>query len=159
MNKYLLMSAAAAVAAVATGSGVAQAATTVHLGSFCDYFVMYNSGGGLWAGKHIGAENCGNSYLEDVGMWMKGTVPGAGKVKKGIVELAEAEGSEFCGVYGISCAVEWVVSTPFGPDGTWAFLVTFSGSTALVGNSGTQATLPGNGKTAIAETVRTMRAK
>src|ERR1700689_5448797 len=91
MNKYLLMSATAALAATA-GSGVAQASTTVHLNSYCDYFVFTNAGGGLWAAKHVGAIACAtNTFDEDAGVQgpKKSKVPGK-KGGKGTANMADA---------------------------------------------------------------------
>jgi len=68
MNKYLLMRAAAVMAAMAS-SGVAQANTTVHFkssggNSYCDYLVISPGAGGLYAAVHVGAVNCAGSSLE-----------------------------------------------------------------------------------------------
>jgi hypothetical protein len=159
MNKYLLMSAVAATA-VTAGSGVAQAATTVHLNSYCDYFVMYDVGQGLWAAKHIGALSCNsNTYDAAVGIGMKGKVPGAAKIKRGLVALAEGCSNESCD--NSFEASEWVFSTPLGPKGSWALIVTFTGSTAFVANSGLQGAkaTPGVHKTAVADAIKTLRSK
>ncbi|HEX4159484.1 MAG TPA: hypothetical protein VHY79_13495 [Rhizomicrobium sp.] len=135
MNKYLLMSAAATVAA--TMSGVAQAATTVNLNSFCDYFVINNTNGSLVAAQHVGAAFCSSTRLNDPGLYHKKEgVPGhAGKkAKSGAVVFGDTTWA-YAGV-SIDDALDFVLGTPYGSSSEWAILVNSSGSSTYVLNQG-----------------------
>jgi hypothetical protein len=88
MNKYLLICAAAAMGAAASGH-VARASVTVHLSTnFCSYFVITNSGGGLYAAKHFGVVSCASTGVNDAGVLDKGgKVPG--NKNSGSVQFAD----------------------------------------------------------------------
>jgi hypothetical protein len=157
MNKYLLLTAAAATA-VTTGAGVAQATTTVHLNSYCDYFRINANSGGLLAAQHVGAVSCSTATWNNdagVGPYKKGTVPK--KPKSGVVVFADVT-LDRVGFANNGSA--WVFSTPFGTTGTWAIVATESStaSTVLVLNSGNQSKhAPNSHKTSLAGFVKTMR--
>jgi|SRR5215469_4430753 len=128
MNKYLLMSAAAAMAATAGGS-VAQA-STIHFTrsgvTYCDYFTV-NHTGGIYAAVHH-APNCGSSAINDVGAIGK-------KMKGGVghgVQFADVTW-QYLGI--ASDALDFEVGAPLG-SGHWNILVNTNGNTGLVLNSG-----------------------
>ena len=155
MNKYLLLTAAGAMAAT---SGVAQASTTVHLNSYCDYFVISNTGGGLLAAKHMGALSCSSAtYDVDAGIGpLKGKNPVSPKSKKGV----DVFGDVILDRVGYSNnATAWGFSTPFSTTGTWVIVYTTNGSTAAVLNSGNQSKHQGmkSGKSAISDFIKAMR--
>ena len=137
MNKYLLMSAAAAFAATTTG-GVAQAAT-VHLGtsgtgSYCDYFIITNNAGGLVAGKHVGGLSCGSSVFNDPAY-----KAGKGAAPFGVKTHTLGFADTVFALAGLSYdGLDFVFSTPLNPDsgGVWAILANTTGNTTYILNHG-----------------------
>jgi hypothetical protein len=155
MNKYLLMCAAASLAATA-GSGVAAAATTVHFfgggTNFCDYFVINNSGGGLYAAVHYGGVTCGPTSAQyDAGARdKKGKVPSGGSVQFADTTIAKAD--------GLWDGLDFDLGTPFGA-AKWAIIVNTNGVTAFVLNSGYQSTKvgPSSGKSTLSDAIKALR--
>lgn len=164
MNKYLLLSAAATMAATVGGTGAAQASTTVHLGTagtgtYCDYFVITKGTSPLNAAKHIGATGCGTTVNNDAGLKLKGKKVTGGK--GGQYVFADTVLQQIFGTHDGSL---WPFSSPLAPDATgatWAIVATTNGTTSFVLNSGPQTNRlhPGKAlhKSAIADAIKALR--
>jgi hypothetical protein len=160
MNKYLLMSAAAAIAATA-GTNVATAATTVHFHSaggatYCDYLVINNSGGGLYAAVHHGGVTCVSTSLQnDAGVKdKKGKVPGGG----GSTQFADTTIARADGLWdGLDFDLGKFTT------GAWALILNTNGTTAFVLNGGSQSAKVKPGakltKSTASDIIKALRAK
>ena len=135
MNKYLLMSAAAALAT--TAAGTAQAGTySVHFGtasggSYCDGEIG-TSNAGVYAGRHIYTK-CStldtNLLTEGLGEKQKGNAVG----KKNVNFSDMTFGYNYHENYAIS----FDLATPIAAGGKWDLWVSFVASSSYIGNSGT----------------------
>ncbi|HEX4159481.1 MAG TPA: hypothetical protein VHY79_13480 [Rhizomicrobium sp.] len=159
MNKYLLMSAAAAMVTI-VGSGVAQAATTVHLDDYCDYFVINTTNGNLVAAQHVGAWQCGSSALNDPGLYQKKeAVPGylGKKAKSGAVVFGD---NSLISFYPIADGLLFVLGTPYGSSSEWAILANTAGGSTFVWGEGQEDLRlragPNNHKSALAEAIKAL---
>jgi hypothetical protein len=150
MNKYLLMSAAAVMAATG-GSTVAQAhAKTVHFThsgvSYCDYFVITKGTGGLYAAVHHGGVSCATTSLQnDAGVDVKKTIQFADTTfaKAGI------------GYDGL----DFDLTSNLGK-GTWEIVASTNGTTAIILNSGGQKpmkTKPGAKETTLSRAIAELK--
>jgi hypothetical protein len=141
MNKYLLMSTAAALATVSAGDANAKSYSySVHFGtqdggSYCDGEVGH-AVGAVYAGNH-GYSNCegfGDEKFPNLGLAAKGGVPPmGGKAKNGNVNLADIS---YYVHYQANYAVTFDLETPIKAGGTWALWLSLYGSTAFIGNEG-----------------------
>jgi len=137
MNKYLLMCSAAVLVAKA-GSGVALASTTVHFhsssgASQCDYFVITNSGGGLFAAVHHGGVTCASTSVQnDAGVLdKKGKIPGKG----GSVQFADTTLAKAIGQW---VGLDFVLAFPFRTGAPFAVIGSENGTSAMVFENGIQ---------------------
>jgi hypothetical protein len=131
MNKYLLLSAVAALA-----SGNAHAGTAVHSwkfassagGTYCDGGTLYTNGTSLWAWRHTNIECRG---VSSTGYGRFGRLDGFGKgaaMSDNLVALN----------YGTNFfAVSFVIPKKIKDGAHWELDVGFTGTTAFIGNSGT----------------------
>jgi hypothetical protein len=173
MNKYLLMSAAAALAATA-GTTVANASTTVGFSKdgevYCNYMVLSGpdnpSTGAIFAGQDIGDAECGTSVFNDAGVYdKKATVVTPGKVKSlkpGVVQFADV--SWYVAEKGTDLqydGLDFEFSYPFGPGGKWAIVASEEGVTAEVLNYGKQIAhddrRPNSGKSVISDAIQALK--
>ena len=152
MNRYLLLCAASALGAMSARPAVAS--TTVHLGSNCDYFVMYHSGGNYWAAVHHGGVSCASTSLQnDPGVYGKGgKTP---KKVKGTVQFADS----LLANKGYSGGLDYEFSYPFGAGGSWAIIATTNGTTAFILNSGKQTAkaYPGARKSSLSDAIALLK--
>lgn len=141
MNKYLLMSAAAALASTAAGTGSASASSfSVHYGtstgsSYCDGIIGASNGQAYWG--HHTYTTCGYSHnIADVGI-------GGKKLKGGIKKAAVMSDDTFAFIYGNeNYAITFQLQTPVVAGNHWNLWVWFGfSSSAFLGNQGI--TLPG----------------
>jgi hypothetical protein len=136
MNKYLLMSAAAALATSAAGSAQA-GSVSVHYGtasggSYCDGFRGVTTAS-YAVGQHVYTA-CGYSHnIEDVGLVMKGNKNIPKGKKGGNADLSDTTFAVFYGSY--SEAILFDLQTPIAAGGKWDLWVGFSDS-AFLGNDG-----------------------
>ena len=120
----------------------------MHLGSYCDYFVMHRDAGSLWTGKHVGYSACGSSYTIDPCVQAK-------EKKKGQHVICADPGDSPVG----PSPVIYDFSHPFGSKGTWA-IIGCSGGTCFVLNSGQQDAkspqTPNKGTSALSAAIRAL---
>lgn len=165
MYKYLLMSAAAAMAATIGGSDAAQASTTVFLGtsgggSFCDYFVVAKGSSPLYAAAHYGSLSCGSQAVHDPGVKVKGKFPST-LAKGGEIPFADTTLEDIG--YTHDAAI-YDLTWPPSPDGTgqWAILFTTNGNSTFILNNGPQ-TIRKKGhalnKSSLADAIVALRAR
>jgi hypothetical protein len=135
MNKYLLMSAAAALATSAAGT--AQASSySVHFGtadggSYCDGEIG-TATGNVYAGTHHFTA-CGTTFTNLVTEGLSGkigTVPG--KSKKAVLFSDDT----YAYNYHENYAIDFELSSPIKAGKDWALWVNFFGSSSFVGNEG-----------------------
>ncbi|HEY5046998.1 MAG TPA: hypothetical protein VII49_03130 [Rhizomicrobium sp.] len=131
MNKYLSMSAAAALATTAAGS--AEAGTySVHFGggaSYCDG-IIGTSNGAVFAGRHI-YTHCGsgtNLRIEGLMEKLKGDPVGKHNVNFSDDSLAFN--------YHENYAISFDIQTPIVAGNKWDAWINNMGSTAYIANSG-----------------------
>ena len=138
MNKYLLMSAAAALATSAAGTAQAKS-YSVHFGtadggSYCDGEIG-TSTGNVYAGTHHFTA-CGSSYtnLATEGLSGKiGTVPGDKKSSSKAVLFSD---DTYAYLYHENYSIDFELSSPIKAGKAWALWVNFFGSSSFVGNEG-----------------------
>jgi hypothetical protein len=138
MNKYLLLSAAAALATTAAGS--AQAGSySVHFlstggGSYCDGEIgTSNFSSNAAVGYHV-YTHCSSAdpNLVTVGLGEKGATPKKGK-KKGHIDFSDIT---FGYLYAENAGILFDLASPVQAGGNWDLWVAFSGSSAFLGNEG-----------------------
>ncbi|HEX4159482.1 MAG TPA: hypothetical protein VHY79_13485 [Rhizomicrobium sp.] len=123
MNKYLLMSAAAAMAVTAaTGSAQAGAGmTTIGFTGYCDYFVVHWNGKGIYTAQHVGYSQCGSSVLHDMGIGPKNP-----RKKKGTADIVDGSLQQ----QDVDLLYEF--STPFKDGGTYTLWASTNGGSAFI---------------------------
>jgi hypothetical protein len=141
-NKYLMMSAAAALAISVAGEADA-GEVSVHFGtasgvSYCDGEIGPSSYiSHVAVGEHIFSP-CGSTYtnLTTPGFDSKGDkgIPGAGKGKKaGTISLSD---TTFASHYHENYAIMYQMESPVAAGGKWDLWAAFSPTSAFLGNDG-----------------------
>jgi hypothetical protein len=140
MNKYLLLSAAAALAT--TAAGTAQAGSfSVHYGtssggSYCDGLIGASTASYV-AGQHIythcSPSSVYNKNLEDLGLVMKGDKNIPKKKKGGNAGLSDTTFAVYDADYSV--AILFDVETPVAAGGKWDLWEGF-GDSGFLGNEG-----------------------
>jgi len=130
MNKYLLLSAAAALATTAAHAGT-QTATfgfgTPSGGSYCDGGTLYTSGSSVWSWQHTNADCYG---FTSMGQGLKGKLNASGKG-------ASMSDTFFGADYGIfSEYVGFVLPAKIKNGKTWQVWVGINGTTSFLANTG-----------------------
>lgn len=135
MNKYLMMSAAAALAA--TAAGEADAGTvSVHFGSasgtsYCDGLILHVNGH-VYVGEHT-YSNCSsteaNLLVLGLGETWKGDTVGTKNVNLADITFAYNYGENVISTYDLEIPVK--------AGSKWDSWVAFSATSAFIGNSGT----------------------
>jgi hypothetical protein len=159
MNKYLMMSAAAALVSTA-----AQAGTAVHSwtfgsaggGSYCDGGTLYTNGSSIWAWRHTN-NNCasgvssGNGRVGKQGAAFKGADMSDNLIAKNYLSYFET--------------INFLLPKKIKQGKEWELDVAFTGTTAFEGNSGPLLNVtPGahgltsHGKTSTTKALRTLLA-
>lgn len=151
MNKYLLMSAAAAMATGVTGTANAAGYSVHFLGasgtSYCDGYIGGTNSSGAAGGSHYYqvCASLGYTYLKNihvVGVKAGGTPPGK-KAKSQLVFSDTTYAMEYIDLneptYAWSYAISFVLQSPIKAGKKWALWVSFANSSASLGNEGTLA--------------------
>lgn len=129
MNKYLLLSAAAALASTGANAGTAVASFGFGIasgGSYCDGGTLYTSGASVWSWQHTNADCYG---FTGMGQGLKGKQAGS----KG----ADMSDTFFGAAYGIfSEYVSFVLPSKIKNGKEWQVWLGLSGTTSFLANSG-----------------------
>jgi len=130
MNKYFLLSAAAALASTAAHAGTAVGTFgfgTPSGGSYCDSGAAYTSGSSVWSWQHLNADCYGfTSY----GVGLSGKDKAAGKG----VTMSD---NFFAADYGIASEyVSFHLPKKIKNGATWEVWLGLSGTTAFLANEG-----------------------
>jgi hypothetical protein len=129
MNKYLLLSAAAALASTSANAGTAVKSFqfgTASGGSYCDGGTLYTSGSSVWSWQHTNA-NCYG--FVSYGQGLKGTQAG--------VKGADMSDTFFGAAYGIfSEYVSFMLPKKIKNGEQWQVWLGINGTTSFLANAG-----------------------
>jgi hypothetical protein len=138
MNKYLLMSAAAALATTAAGAVDSANAYSLHFSGYCDG-VIGNASGSVYAARHtmVGCGYPSSLYGVQEGLGAKGAAHAShGKKKKGNVNMGDTLEVR---VFGTNIGLSYDFSTPVAAGSSFYGWASFSGVTSFNYISGVMA--------------------
>ena len=135
MNKYLMLSAAAALVGTAGSANAGSLINTFQFGtagggSYCDGGAAFTSGGGLRSWIHTN-NNCGGATSQGQGL--------VGKLSEVGFKGADMSDMLFCKNYGFSACntyVNFQLSKKINNGNPWTLTIGFGGTTSFVANSG-----------------------
>jgi hypothetical protein len=123
MNKYLLLTAAAALAT--TGANAGNFKHSFVFSGYCDGGNVYTSGSTVWAWQHTN-NNCASG--ESTGQGLVGKVAAEGRKSANMSD-------NYFGNYK-SLALNYNLPAKLKNGGRWTLYIEFSGTSSFLGNSG-----------------------